>query len=445
MGDSVAGDFDDSSPIEASQQSTIKLEGFDETLRPRTSGVDGIPEEPWQGSEDINPNLAAFSVFSSTDPGKPRHQGKERLELHSIGFVKERNRSKARSGLGENGRCWSAPLLPASQSTHASTWYSTTTGGTGTIRGTSMWRPLGSTWRDWECDEHGDSMRKNVDDCANFRDGVVPKWSKECNTRKLHILEHELTWAYYRMKRHHAHPHRKEVGDPSLPPEHVVEAMRHGKGNQFQFWRDIRPPFNVASVHRLHEEVSAGQHPDGDLFEVVFQCGIDYVSERLWGLKSDGGTFNNRIHSSARVRIPDGFPRRRHLTLVSWGSPQLNYQPGGGDDDEDGNRSKLVQIDPNKWMPISDELKVRANLSRFASCREATKRADAHTRRKGRRAGSLPSKESKDPELAHLSEEAREAAVARLVQEGLAFPTKKIKPRQHRIFTSAAGFVRYVG
>lgn len=269
--------------------------------------------------------------------------------------------------------------------------------------------------------------------------------------RKLNVLEHELTWAYYRMRRHHAHPHRAEVGDPSLPPEHVVEAMRHGKGNQFNFWRDIRPPFNVAAVKRLHEEASAGQHPDGDLFEVIFQCGIDYVSERLWGLKSDGGTFNNRITSSARVRIPDGFPRKRPITIVSWGSPQLNWQPSNETDDE-GNASR-PSIDPAKWMPISDELQQRADLPRFAGCREATKRADS---RKGFEVSpvqklllgphaSLPKLAACDKDLGNLSATSREAAAARLVEEGLPVPPPKVKPRQHRIFTAAAGFVHYAG
>lgn len=426
MDDSL-GSFVDASPIPEASQSTLKPGSFDETLRPATA--DGA----WLSNEAFSRSFSAASVMSSTDPGRTRR------------------RSQARSKMSSDGRAQSAPLLPASQSTHASTWYSTTTAGSGTTRAPSMWKPLGAKWRDWESDEFG-PVRRNVDEGDAFRDGCVPHWGKGCSMRKLNVLEHELTWAYYRMRRHNAHPHRTEVGDPTLPPECVVEAMRHGKGNQFQFWRDIRPPFNVSAVHRLHEEASAGTHPDGDLFEVVFECGIDYVGERLWGLKADGGTFNNRIHSSARVRIPDGFPRKRPIVIVSWGSPQLNWQPGDETDD-DGNPLRPVHIDPAKWMPISDELKQRADRPRFARCREATKRADS---RRGIEVApmqklllgphaSLQKMAACDPDLANMSSAAREAAVARLVEEGFPVPPKKVKPRQHRIFTAAGGFVRYAG
>lgn len=46
------------------------------------------------------------------------------------------------------------------------------------------------------------------------------------------------------------HPDRKTVGDPALPPEAVVEKMRSGTKHQFQFWRDLRPPFFVTGVTR---------------------------------------------------------------------------------------------------------------------------------------------------------------------------------------------------
>ena len=41
--------------------------------------------------------------------------------------------------------------------------------------------------------------------------------------------------------------------------------------------------------------------------DVVYECGIDFRHERMWNEKSDAGTFNNKIHSTAKVRIPDGY------------------------------------------------------------------------------------------------------------------------------------------
>lgn len=336
--------------------------------------------------------------------------------------------------------CRSAPLLAASQSPLTSTWHSSSHGFSSS--GRSLWRPLGSTWRDWQADEFGDPLRKNVDDGSAFVHGCVPHWSKQSTMRKHHVLEHELTWAYYRMSRHSSHPQRKEVGDPHLPQADVVEAMRHGRDNRFQFWRDLRPPFQVMEVNRLVNEPGAGSHPDGDLFEVVFQCGIDYVSERLWGQKSDAGTFSNKAVTSTRVRIPNGYPCQRPITIVSWGKPTLNWNPHHEKDD-DGNLLKPIVVDPNKWMPISDELKQRADHPRFAGCREAIKRAKSH-----RPIEVEPLQKlllgphctlTKTAKLSKLHDKANSTGMLD------ATPGKKVKKRAHCIFTSAAGFVRYAG
>eukprot|EP00427_Karlodinium_veneficum_P000725 CAMPEP_0169162140 /NCGR_PEP_ID=MMETSP1015-20121227/57477_1 /TAXON_ID=342587 /ORGANISM="Karlodinium micrum, Strain CCMP2283" /LENGTH=234 /DNA_ID=CAMNT_0009234159 /DNA_START=440 /DNA_END=1144 /DNA_ORIENTATION=- len=180
----------------------------------------------------------------------------------------------------------------------------------------------------------------------------------------------------------------------------------------------------------------------GDLFEVVFQCGIDYVSERLWGQKSDAGTFNNKAVTSARVRIPNGYPCQRPITIVSWGKPTLNWNPHHEKDD-DGNLLKPIVVDPNKWMPISDELKQRADHPRFAGCREATKRAKSH-----RPIEVEPLQKlllgphctlTKTAKLSKLHDKANSTGMLD------AMPGKKVKKRAHCIFTSAAGFVRYAG
>lgn len=268
----------------------------------------------------------------------------------------------------------------------------------------------------------------------------MPHWTKHSSLRKYGVLGHELTWSYYRMRRHAKHPQRREVGDPTLPVNAVVEAMRYGKENQFQFWRDLRPPFEVLEARRLSHEPDAGKHPDGDLFALVYECGIDYGSERLWGGKSDAGTFNNTVHGEAKVRIPDGFPQKRPITIVSWGEPSLNWV-AKEEKDEDGNAVPLAVIDPCKWMPISDELKQRADHPRFAACREATRNAKS---KRGIEVTPLTKlllgPHASLPRMARMQEERMEPE-----EKSGQHAKKVVRRRAHCIFTSAAGFVRYHG
>lgn len=307
-----------------------------------------------------------------------------------------------------------------------------------------MWKPLGATWRDWEQDEFGSPIRRNADQGNEFLHGTVPKWNKGQTMRKIHVLEHELTWAYYRMRRHAKHPLRQEVGDPHLPPDKVVEKMRYGSENKFQFWRDLKPPFIISSATRQTDEPDAGHHPDGDLFLINYHCGIDYVSERLWNAGSDGGTFDNKIHGVAKVRIPDGYPVcGKPMTILSWGNPSLVFSPP--EEKEEGLPSI---VDPNKWMPIADELGQRADSTRFAACREATRKAVT------RRSVEVPALQKlllgPHSSLARAFEK-DDPSISRSPSRGPqpngtegASPSPK-KKRQHRIFTAAAGFVRYVG
>jgi len=319
------------------------------------------------------------------------------------------------------------------------------------MNGRSLWKPLGSSWRDWDSDEFG-PLRKNADDASAFIDGCIPHWAKGTSMRKNNNIAHQFNFAYYRMKRHSTHPERKKVGDPALPPQNVVGPMRSGKNNQFQFWRDLRPPFSIIEVRRVADEPHAGAHPDGDLHEVVYECGIDYTCERLWNTKSVSGTFDNRVHSTAQVRIPDCFPKERPISILSWGEPKLNWSPAD-DSDNDGNLLRPLTIDPSKWMPIADELQQRADLPRFAGCRAATKRADS---RRGIQVKplqklllgphtSLAKLAACDQTLTNASPAAMEAAAMKHLEETGTFPPKKIRPRQHCIFTAAAGFVKYAG
>jgi len=391
-------------------------------------------EGPWLGSPSRiftapSPSMMQTSMMTSIDSRKGR---------------KARG-SGSLSGLGKDGRCMSAPLLPASQSTHTSTWYTSTTTGGASTQCRSLWKPLASSWRDWDSDEFGHSIRTNVDDASAFRDGVIPHWGKGCNMRKRRDLEHELTFAYYRTRRHQMHPHRKEVGDPTLPSDSVVAEMRSGRHNQFHFWRDLRPPFSIAQVRRLGEEEEASRHPEGDLHEVTVQCPIDFKGERLWNTKSVNGTFDNLVHTVAMVRIPDGYPRQRPITIVNWGQPNLNWTPKD-DRDEDGNPLRPVTLDPSKWMPISQELQQRADMPRFARCRDATRRADSKhgLQTKPLQKLLLAPHSSSLIKMASIGPDKNLAAAQRLMDGGDA-PPKKVRSKQRMLCTSCAGFVRYAG
>merc|ERR1712100_368629 len=140
--------------------------------------------------------------------------------------------------------------------------------------------------------------------------------------------------AYYHMKRHLKHPLRGEVGDPHLESKNVINEMRSGANNRFQFWRDLRPPFEVKKVKRV-DDLTDTRHPDGQLYEVTYLCPIDYESERMWGTDQGGSTFENKIHGVAEVRIPDRFPEKRPMNIVSWGHPELNWVPGPEDEIDD--------------------------------------------------------------------------------------------------------------
>lgn len=312
-----------------------------------------------------------------------------------------------------------------------------------------MWSSLGSTWRERSQDDFGTPVRKNVDESNAFATGCVPNWSR-MNIRKTRALEHELTWTYYRMRRHTSHPERKAVGDPDMPTECVVEKMRSGEKNQFNFWRDLRPPFHVSNIRR--DTALPQHHPDGDVFHVTYACGIDYTGERLWNEKSECGTFNNMIYGIATIRIPDSYPNVGGLTMVTWGRPSLNWTPDKNAVGADGLPLEAF-VDPDKWMPISDELQSRADLPRFAACRNATRNANSRRPVEVEPMQSLLlGPHASLPKLAHhmnLMDEAKYSSPKKGspggADEGFLTPSPTKKKRQHRIFTSAAGFVRYAG
>eukprot|EP00933_Yihiella_yeosuensis_P067393 TRINITY_DN7217_c1_g1_i1.p1 TRINITY_DN7217_c1_g1~~TRINITY_DN7217_c1_g1_i1.p1 ORF type:complete len:412 (-),score=64.95 TRINITY_DN7217_c1_g1_i1:251-1486(-) len=360
-------------------------------------------------------------------------------------------------------RTRSTPIFTHSNS--SSTWYTSPSWASSPPK--KLWNTLGSTFRDWQADLHASGESSSGDHAhTRFLHGCVPNWQKMATVRLKQLIEHELAWAYYRMRRHADHPQREEVGD-QLNQNAVIGAMRSGKNNSFQFWRDLRPPFSCIEVKRAQKDpevIDGGgrPHPDGELYYVTYECPIEYTCERMWGLKSDGGTFNNKIHGVAQVRLPATFPEHRRMRVVGWGRPALNWSPKDmivEEDEEDLPRA----VDPAVWMSIATELGVRPDMKKLASCRKLTREASWKAHAQNKRGPEVPEMQkillgphASLPRLAAAEQRRINAAptASALHQirggyqkpafEGASSPMSK-KKRQHTIYTASSGFVTYVG
>eukprot|EP00913_Durusdinium_trenchii_P004277 g3965.t1 len=164
--------------------------------------------------------------------------------------------------------------------------------------------PLASAYRD--VDEVRNAAVKDSLDKRDFIDGTVPNWSKDSVMRMKGMLEHLISWTYYHIQRDEDHPQRKEVGE-FLDPKNLPVALRSGAA-RFRFWRDLRPPFQVVQVTRSSDALGKWRdvdqqdtklHPDGELFYVTYVCPLAHHVERAWNLKSDAGTFDNKVHGIA--------------------------------------------------------------------------------------------------------------------------------------------------
>jgi len=254
----------------------------------------------------------------------------------------------------------------------------------------------------------------------------------------------------------------------------------------FQFWRDCRPPFVVTMVGRVDVgtdqprlstdvvrdpmprppvepawEQGAIPHPDGELYNVHWECGIEYTHERLCNIQRDNSTFDAKIRGVAQVRLPNAYPEKGQLHILSWGQPSLNWLPEEDASDRPGEPGAFVN--PKDWMPIAGELTLRADGDRMAACRMAVQRAAVRTQDRKRNAkrmvdigeiqGLTLGPHAALPRLAKMEKKKAEA------QEELSASTKLSdtfraqtapagaprKQRTHRIWTQASGFVTYAG
>jgi len=351
----------------------------------------------------------------------------------------------------------SAPMLPAVDSAHVRSLYASQSSswrpGGSTTRHTSsswrsqdmsqctnyskVWEPLGATWRQRETLRDGSPVRYNADECTEYVSGCVPNWGKGSTIRKKGALQQRLTWCYYNLRRHMDHPQRQAVGE-RMSLEDVPSAFRTSLGAGFQFWRDLRPPFNIERCEKVSEDE---KHPDGALHRVVYTCGIDYVSERLW---KNTSTWDNCVHGVAEMRIPDEFPGSKSMRVISWGNPVLNHS--SKNDEKHGIAPIARSIDAKIWSPLADQLHLRPDDPRLAKVREASNRLSLSDPLKtGPMRKLLMSSNPSLPKLAEAERQENLLDVPAVSSLKSTFSKAPHKQREHRIWTQCAGFVRYAG
>lgn len=232
------------------------------------------------------------------------------------------------------------------------------------------------------------------------------------------------------MQRHDAHPLRLELGE-ALPLESVPAPMRLSKKAAFKFWENLRPPFRVTDMEKVKEN-HGEKHRDGELFRVTYLCGIDYISERAYGVTSENSTFDNLCYGVATMRLPDNYPQQ-HLVFLSWGRPSLGIPPA----------KKEATVSPSTWLPIAETLKLPPGHPRLGKCRQAAREAVVALKRHSQDTSptqkGLRGPGNSLPQL--LEQEAGSSNAARMSQTG----GFKVEQKRKRIYTAAAGFVTYCG
>lgn len=316
----------------------------------------------------------------------------------------------------------------------ASSWFAASSGSvlSSERRRQPLWRPLGATWREWE-DNEGEPSRTYVSDGSPFVKGCLPQWGAEITIRVKGALSHELTWAYYRMKRHPEHPVRKDITQ-QFPPSELQGV---------NFWQDLRPPFVAKKVRRVDEGDSGLKglhHPDGDLHLVSYECGLDYAGERKFDTMPGSSTFDSKIYGVAKVCFGNHFPSKRNFHFVSWGSPLCVRSPGQAGEAEARENSKMPEVpdivDARTWNPLAAELAIRPGSDKLARVHSEIRNMHARSKASGPKPLQLSSQKSAllGPHGAVPLEASRRAE-----------PNSNAKIRHHRIATSAAGFLKYAG
>lgn len=307
-------------------------------------------------------------------------------------------------------------------------------------------RPVGDMWRstgDWSPERSfagaGDS----------FIGGAVPFWPKGRMCRSKGHIAHDLSWAYWRMRRHPDHPLRIAVGQQNLPTADVCSALRDKTQNGFNFWRDLRPPFQVISVRRLDSSV-----PQGEQYVVTYECDVDFGTEHCnTAMRQEGGTFDVKIHGEATVILPDKYPETRSIQILDWGTPKMNWTPGPDDQQEGQDHRPTWEI----WQPLAKELNERPTARRFQNIqvpdnlkrKTCAKTSDVRTDPISKvllgRHDFNKLHKSMLANAASRKNIVNKNGSVRSFSESPGTVAEKKPRRRHIVFTAAAGFVPYEG
>jgi hypothetical protein len=190
-------------------------------------------------------------------------------------------------------------------------------------------------------------------------------------------------------------------------------------------------------------------------YEVEYECALDFETERAWGDKQDGGTFDNKIHGVVLILLPDKWPvENKPLEILEWGPPVINWTPSKDD------KKKFKDIRPawHYWLPLAQELNERPTAARFKTFRISDTfkhdyvqpkptldpvtqaflgRQDFQKIQKG--TGKLEGADS--PKKTPKKSTSPKKGASPFAAEG----PEETPKRRHQIFTAAAGFVPYDG
>eukprot|EP00397_Hematodinium_sp_SG-2012_P034980 GEMP01037572.1.p1 GENE.GEMP01037572.1~~GEMP01037572.1.p1 ORF type:complete len:246 (+),score=19.54 GEMP01037572.1:155-892(+) len=149
--------------------------------------------------------------------------------------------------------------------------------------------------------------------------------SKLCNQRRPHTtqlrtlacLSREFHKAWSDCVNRPDHPGRKNI--EHMSSDAICTDLRDGT---FDFWRDLVPPFQIASIVKDDARSTVDDH----YYKVLYMCGLDYRSERAIFRGKESSTFDSRLCSVALIRLPPRY-HGKGLRIINWGSPSLNGTP----------------------------------------------------------------------------------------------------------------------
>lgn len=127
-------------------------------------------------------------------------------------------------------------------------------------------------------------------------------------------LSKDLSKNWYKQCNRESHPARMSLKQPTR--DAVCEELRNGN---FDFWRDLRPPFSITKVQKDTESSTCTDH----YYHVSYVTPLDYKSERAVFRGKNSSTFDNVMNATAYVRLPPRYHGGRGFRVINWGEPIL--------------------------------------------------------------------------------------------------------------------------